>query len=139
MAREGQGYSVRSEGLVNMDMQLNKKTNQTHLWSAKPRETIPIFFSFNKNLDSSNAILKFTGDKENKTIRKSFFRLRKCSEVERQCLQAAASDELNGVCCTKRQREVCCIYRKNSRRSRESSNRPRLDKKTGGKPDGREK
>ena len=34
---------------------------------------------------------------------------------------------------------ACCIYRQNSQRFRESSNRPRLGKKTGGEPNEREK
>ena len=51
-----------------------------------------------------------------------------CSEIERQNLQTAASDELTGVCHSKRQ-QVCCISRQNSRCLCESSSRPWLDKK----------
>ena len=52
-----------------------------------------------------------------------------CSEIERQNLQTAASDEITRVRHSKRQWVVCCICRQNSQRLHESSNRLRLDKK----------
>ena len=61
-----------------------------------------------------------------------------CNEIERQNALTVASNELTGVHPLKR-RVVCCISRQNSRRLCESSNRPRLDKKTGGEKDEREK
>ena len=36
------------------------------------------------------------------------------SEIERQNPQTVDSDELSGVCCSKRQRVICCICRRNS-------------------------
>ena len=52
-----------------------------------------------------------------------------CSEIERQNPQTAASDELTGARCFKKQWVVCCICRQNIRCLRESSNHPQLDKK----------
>ena len=43
-------------------------------------------------------------------------------------MQAAASNELTGDHCSKRQEEECCIRRQSSRRLCGFSNRPRLDK-----------
>ena len=40
------------------------------------------------------------------------------NEIERQNPQTAASDEPTDVRRSKRQRDVCCIYRRNSRRLR---------------------
>ena len=61
------------------------------------------------------------------------------SEIERQNPQTAASNELTGVRRSKRQRITWCICRRNSWRLREFSNRPQLDKKTGGEPSEQEK
>ena len=62
-----------------------------------------------------------------------------CCEIERRNPETAASDELTGVRRSKWQRVAYCICRQNSRRLRESSNRPQLDEKTGGEPEERRK
>ena len=59
--------------------------------------------------------------------------------IERQNPQPVVAVEPTGVRRSKRQRQSCCICRRNSRRLREFGNRPRLDKKTSGEPSERGK